>query len=281
MKNNKQIIAVIGGAAIVLGLLLYIALQPSEEQIVRENLYVQQLEADAERYAAQADSLNLVVESLNARIDTVRAQMDSARTDNKILLTTLRRVTNESREYQRLYKEQRALVDRLRDEITRVKAGAATQIERLKTSLDSLNSTLSEQAIRLTRMTNSLKKAEEENRALREKNRALRETLQSVLVYVGTEDGLKQQGYLDTSRRFVRKNYKMTNFPDIDNADIIKVGIGETFRVQGELAALCDRHGKLGKGKEYELGEGRDGQFHITFSDSALAGQRILAVLKN
>lgn len=281
MKNNKQIIAVIGGAAIVLGLLLYVALQPSEEQIVRENLYVQQLEADAERYAAQADSLNLVVESLNARIDTVRAQMDSARTDNKILLTTLRRVTNESREYQRLYKEQRALVDRLRDEITRVKAGAATQIERLKTSLDSLNSTLSEQAIRLTRMTNSLKKAEEENRALREKNRALRETLQSVLVYVGTEDGLKQQGYLDTSRRFVRKNYKMTNFPDIDNADIIKVGIGETFRVQGELAALCDRHGKLGKGKEYELGEGRDGQFHITFSDSALAGQRILAVLKN
>lgn len=281
MKNNKQIIAVIGGAAIVLGLLLYIALQPSEEQIVRENLYVQQLEADAERYAAQADSLNLVVESLNARIDTVRAQMDSARTDNKILLTTLRRVTNESKEYQRLYKEQRALVDRLRDEITRVKAGAATQIDQLKTSLDSLNSTLSEQAIRLTRMTNSLKKAEEENRALREKNRALRETLRSVLVYVGTEDGLKQQGYLDTSRRFVRKNYKMTNFPDIDNADIIKVGIGETFNVQGELAALCDRHGKLGKGKEYELGEGRDGQFHITFSDSALAGQRILAVLKN
>ncbi len=169
MKNNKQIIAVIGGAAVVLGLLLYIALQPSEEEIVRENLYVQQLEADAERYAAQADSLNLLVESLNARIDTVRAQMDSARTDNKILLTTLRRVTNESKEYQRLYKEQRALVSRLRDEITRVKAGAATQIEQLKTSLDSLNSTLSEQAIRLTRMTNSLKKAEEENRALREK----------------------------------------------------------------------------------------------------------------
>ena len=281
MKNNKQIIAVIGGAAVVLGLLLYIALQPSEEEIVRENLYVQQLEADAERYAAQADSLNLLVESLNARIDTVRAQMDSARTDNKILLTTLRRVTNESKEYQRLYKEQRALVSRLRDEITRVKAGAATQIEQLKTSLDSLNSTLSEQAIRLTRMTNSLKKAEEENRALRKKNRALRETLQSVLVYVGTEDGLKQQGYLDTSRRFVRKNYKMTNFPDLDNGDIIKVRIGEPFGVRGELAALCDRHGKLGKGREYELGEGRDGQFLITFSDSALAGQRILAVLKN
>ena len=53
-----------------------------------------------------------------------RAQMDSARTDNKMLLTTLRRVTNESKEYQRLYKEQRTLVDKLRDEITRVKAGA-------------------------------------------------------------------------------------------------------------------------------------------------------------
>ena len=288
VKNNKQIIAVIGGAAVVLGLILYIALQPSEEQIVRENLYVVQLEADAERYAAQADSLSLVVESLNARIDTVRAQMDSARTDNKMLLTTLRRVTNESKEYQRLYKEQRTLVDKLRDEITRVKAGAATQIEQLKTSLDSLNNTLSEQAIRLTRMTNSLKKAEKENRALRQtlaeaqkESEALRETLQSVLVYVGTEDGLKQQGYLNTSRRFIRKNYKMTNFPDLDNSDIVKVGIGETFSVQGKLAALCDRHGKLGKGKEYELSEGQAGQLHIAFSDSALAGQRILAVLKN
>lgn len=274
MKNNKQIIAVIGGAAVILGLLLYIALLPSEEEIVQKNLYVQQLEADAERYSAQADSLNLVVESLNARIDTVRAQMDSARTDNKILLTTLRRVTNESKEYQRLYKEQRTMVDELRAEITRVKADATTQVEQLKTSLDSLQSTLSEQAIRLTRMTVSLQKAHEENRALRE-------TLRSVLVYVGIEDSLKQQGYLDTSRRFVRKNYKMTNFPDLDNSDVIKVGIGEPFRVQGELAALCDRHGKLGKGKEYELQEGRDGQLRITFSDSALAGQRILAVLKN
>ena len=281
MKNNKQIIAVIGGAAVILGLLLYIALLPSEEEIVQKNLYVQQLEADAERYSAQADSLNLVVESLNARIDTVRAQMDSARTDNKMLLTTLRRVTNESKEYQRLYKEQRTMVDELRAEITRVKADAATQVEQLKTSLDSLQSTLSEQAIRLTRMTVSLQKAHEENRALREKNRALRETLRSVLVYVGIEDSLKQQGYLDMSRRFVRKNYKMTNFPDLDNSDVIKVGIGEPFRVQGELAALCDRHGKLGKGKEYELQEGRDGQLRITFSDSALAGQRILAVLKN
>ncbi len=290
MKHNKHIILVIGAAVIVLGLLLYIALLPTDDEIVRESPYVKELEAEADRYETQADSLNAVIHDLNARIDTVRAQMDSARTSNKTLLTSLNRVTNEMKEYQRLYKEQRALSDRLRREIGQIKADrdrATTQVEQLKTSVDSLNNVLSEQTVRLTRMASSLQKAHVENRALRDTLKEahgeieeLQKTLQSVLVYVGIEDTLKQQGYLNTSR-IIRKNYKMANFPDLDNSDIIKVGIGETFTVQGKLAALCDRHGKLGKGKEYELSQAQSGQTLISFSDATLAGQRVLVVLKN
>ena len=102
MQNNKQIILVIGTAAIALALLLYIAFLPSEEEIIQESPYVMQMEEEAQRDAALIDSLDQVVVDLNARIDSVRTQMDSSSTSNKVLLTTLHRVTNEMQEYRRL-----------------------------------------------------------------------------------------------------------------------------------------------------------------------------------
>ena len=275
MENNRRIILVIGGAAVVLAALLYIAFLPESEEVVKENPYVKQLESEVELYAAQVDSMNGVVDNLNTRIDLVRTQMDSARASNKVLLATLHRVTNQMKEYQRLYKEQRSLNDKLRSEITHVTSErdlATTQVTELKTSVDSLNTELYEQTIRLTRMESSLEEALQETEVLRE-------TVNSVLVYIGTEDALKQQGYLNTSR-FIRKSYKITSFPDINSNDVIKVGVGETFTLQGELDELCDRHGKLGKGKEYELSKGQSGQTLVSFSDPMLAGQRILAILK-
>jgi len=275
VENNRRIILVIGGAAVVLATLLYIAFLPESEEVVKENPYVKQLEGEVELYAAQVDSMNAVVDNLNTRIDVVRAQMDSSRASNKILLATLGRVTNQMKEYKRLYTEQRSLNDKLRSEISQVTTErdlATTQVTELKTSVDSLNTELYEQTIRLTRIESSLEEALQETEVLRE-------TVNSVLVYIGTEDALKQQGYLNTSR-FIRKSYKITGFPDINSNGVIKVGVGETFTLQGELAALCDRHGKLGKGKEYELSQGQSGQTLVSFSDPMLAGQRILAILK-
>ena len=279
MENNKRIILVVGGAAVLLAIILYIAFLPEGEQIVKDNPYVKeivdQFEGEAELYAAQVDSLNQVVDDLNSRIDIVRTQMDSARASNKVLLATLHRVTNQMKEYQRLYKEQRTLNDKLRSEIALVKSErdrATTQATELKSSVDSLNTELYEQTIRLTRMESSLEEALQETQDLRE-------TVNSVMVYVGTEEALKQAGYLNTSR-FIRKSFKITNFPDVNSADVIKIGVGETFTLQGKLDALCDRHGKLGKGKEYELSQGQSGQTLVSFSDPMLAGQRILAVLK-
>ena len=284
MQNNKQIILVIGIAAIAVALLLYIAFLPSEEEIIQESPYVMQMEEEAKRDDALIDSLNMVVEGLNVRIDSVRAQMDSTSTSNKVLLTTLHRLTNEMKEYRRLTTTLRG------------------DLENVTASRDSLRNSLFEQTSRLQRVTEALEKAHKESQKLREDLQATQQDLQvtqenlevtkedlkdakeiisSVLVYIGIEDNLKEQGYLHTWRR-IRKNYKIINFPDVDNTDVVKVAIGETITVQGQLAAVCDDHGKLGKDKEYTLSEDKEAKtLTISFSDPLLIGQRILIVLKN
>jgi hypothetical protein len=284
MQNNKQIILVIGIAAIAVALLLYIAFLPSEEEIIQESPYVMQMEEEAKRDDALIDSLNMVVEGLNVRIDSVRAQMDSTSTSNKVLLTTLHRLTNEMKEYRRLT------------------VSLQGDMEMIQAARDSLRNILFEQTNRLQRVTEALEKAHKESQQLRADLQVTQEDLQvtkedlqvtkedlqdaqdiitSVLVYIGTEDNLKEQGYLHTWRR-IRKNYKIINFPDVDNTDVKKVPIGETVTVQGELAAVCDDHGKLGKDKEYALTEDKEAQtLSISFSDPLLVGQRVLIVLKN
>ena len=284
MDNNKQIILVVAIAAIALALLLYIAFLPSEEEIIKESPYVMQIEEEAKHDEAMIDSLNMVVNNLNVRIDSVRTQMDSSRTSNKVLLTTLHRVTNEMKEYRRLT------------------VSLSGDLEMVQATRDSLRNILFEQTNRLQRVTEALEKAHNESQKLRadlqvtqedlkdtkedlqvtkEDLQDAKEIISSVLVYIGTEDNLKEQGYLHTWRR-IRKNYKIINFPDVDNTDIKRVAIGETITVQGRLAAVCDDHGKLGKDKEYALTEDKEAQtLSISFSDPLLVGQRILIVLKN
>lgn len=278
MDNNRKIILAVGAAAAVLAIILYIAFSPSDESAVQKDPLVAQLEKEVELYTAQIDSMNIVVDDLNSRIDVVRTQMDSARASNQVLLASLHRVTNQMKEYQRLYSEQRVLNDRLRDEIAHVRTErdlATTQAVQLKTAVDSLNNELYEQTIRLTRLESSLEQALDEGKDLRR-------TVTSVLVYVGTEDELKQKGYLDTWRpALFSKNYRSTGFPDVTtNPNIRRIPVGETFTFQGKLVALCDRHGRLGKGKEYELSQGPPGQTLLTFTDSMLSGQRLLAVIE-
>ena len=277
MENNRKIVLVVGAAAVILALIIYIALLPEEPTV---DPYVVQLEQEVTQYTAQIDSMNLVVDNLNSRIDVVRTQMDSARASNKVLLASLHRVTNQMKEYQRLYKEQRSLNDKLVTELNQVKSEkekATVQVKQLKTEVDSLNNQMYEQTIRLTRMESSLEEA-------LDREKTLAETVTSVLVYTGTEDDLKQKGYLKTWRQALfSKNYKSTGFPDVttaSNTEVLRIALGETLALQGDLAALCDRHGKLGKGKEYELSKGPPGQTLITFTDDTLMGQRILAVLK-
>ena len=278
MNNNRKIILVVGAAAVVLAIIFYIALLPEEEPTI--DPYVLEVEQAVDRYKGQIDSMNAVVDGLNGRLDVIRTQMDSARASNRLLLASLHRVTNEMKEYRRLYSEQKTLNNKLITELRQVKTEKERtigQVKQLKTEVDSLNDRLYEKTVRLVRLESTLEEA-------MEKEQEWRKTATSVLVYVGTENELKQQGYLKTSR-FFRKSYQSVGFPDVAGAnannDVLRISIGETLALPGDLEGLTDRHGKLGKGEEYEVSKGPPGQTLVTFIDPTLQGQRILAVLKN
>ena len=275
--GKGKIVLIVGAVAVILAIVLYIALTPKKPEV---DPYVVQLEQEVGMYAAQVDSLNSVVDGLNGRLDTIRTQMDSAREANKTLLASLHRVNNELREYQRLYKEQQEINGRLVAEVRQLKEEkeqATAEVRQLKAEVDSINSELYEKTVRLVRLESSLEEAVQ-------KTRAMEATVTSVLVYVGTEDELEKAGYLDAGRGFFRKSFKLIGFPDVLDANnkdaVLRVSIGETLPLQGELDALTDRHGKLDKGKDYEESKGPDGQTLVTFTDSMLQGQRVLAVLK-
>ncbi len=277
--DSKKIILIVGAVTVILAIILLIAFTPEEEKV---DPYVVQLEKEVTTYTAHIDSLNSVVDGLNSRLNNIRAQMDSARAVNRTLIASLHRVTNKMKEFQHLYQEQQSLNKKLVAELRQVKQEkerTTTQAKQLKTEVDSLNSELYEKTVRLVRLESSLEEAVQQTRTMKE-------TVTSVLVYAGTENELKQTGYLKAGRSvFFKKNYRAIGFPDVmdeQNKNAIhRISLGETLALQGELAALADRHGKLSKGEEYEVSKGPPGQTLVTFIDSTLQGQRILAVLKN
>jgi hypothetical protein len=280
--ENRNVLIAVGVGAIVLAVVLVIALVPEEkfeEKVV--DPYVVQLEKDVGMYTSQIDSLNQVVDGLNGRINTLRADMDSARASNQVLLASLRNVTSEMKEYRRLYTEQRSANDRLVAELRTArqeKEQATEQVRSLKTEVDSLSNELYSKSIRLTRLESRLEEAISQARVAEE-------TVTSVLVLAGSQDDLERMGYLKTWRPAIfSRNYRVVGFPEVlqnDGSGLTRVAMGETLTLNGQVEALCDRHGKLDKGKEYELSEGTGGQSIVTFVDESLKGQRILAVLKN
>ena len=276
--ENRKVLAAVGVGAVILAVIFVIALLPDEPEV---DPYVIQLELEVTNYAAQVDSMNNVVDGLNSRINAVRAQMDSARGSNKVLLASLRKVTKEMKEYRLLYSEQKKanakLVAGLK-QARQEKEQATEQVRDLKNEVDSLSTAMYAKTVRLVRLESTLEEALEEKRVLAE-------TATSVLVVDGTEEELKAKGYLKTWRPAIfSKNYRVMDFPDVVEGrgkdEIRRISLGETLALPGELQALCDRHGKLEKGKEYEVSKGAPGQSLITFIDETLQGQRVLAVLK-
>lgn len=273
--ENKNVLIAVGAGAVILAIVFVIALMPSEPEV---DPYVVQLESEVATYTAQIDSMNTVVDGLNGRINTLRTHMDSARASNKVLLASLRKVANEMKEYRRLYGEQKKANERLITELKQVRAEKETATEEMKglrTEVNSLNNALYAKTVRLVRLESSLEEALEEKKALEE-------TATSVLVITGTEDELKEKGYLKTWRAAIfSKNYRVIDYPDVLESNQIKrISLEETLVLAGELQAICDRHGKMEKGKEYEVSKGPDGQSLITFIDDTLQGQRVLAVFK-
>ena len=277
--ERKRIVIAVGFLAALLVILLLTVWKP--DTVPEVDPQVVQLESDIALYSGQIDSLNALVDEMDSRIDAMRAHVDSAKVSNRKLLTSLHRVTSEMKEYQALYRRQKEMNEKLVAELKQMrgeKDAATAAVRDLKIEVDTLNKLLHDKTTRLIRLESSLKEAVEQAQSMQE-------TATSVLVYVGTEDSLKKAGYLKTSRGFtIRKNYRLVGFPDVtdeQSLDTVKrVSIGATVAVPGELAALCDRHGKLSKRKEYRASKGPEGQTMVTFWDSTLMGQRVLAVIR-
>jgi uncharacterized protein YoxC len=281
--NKKNIIIGVGIAAVSLAIIIF-AFLPKTPEV---DPLVLQMEQEISMYTGQVDSLTNVVDGLNNRIDLIRTQLDTAQTSNKTLVSALQRVTGELREYQKLYSEQRELNRKLSTEIQQVRAEkdiavadkekALAQVAVMKSQMDSLNDQLYTKTVRIGRLESNLEVAMKQVEQMKE-------TMNSVLLYVGTEDALKQAGYLKAWRpALFSKDYRIINFPEVSNGDlpngVYRVSLNTSFSLQGALEALADRHGKLDKGKEYDLQQS-NGAFAITFTEPTLRGQPILAVLK-
>jgi uncharacterized protein YoxC len=283
IMNKRTTVISVGIGAVALALIVF-ALFPTAPRV---DPYVVQMEQEIALYTGQVDSMTNVVDGMNDRIDAIRTQLDTARTSNKTLVNALQRVTGELKEYQKLYGEQRELNKKLASEIQQVRADknaaiadkviALAQVDLMRTQMDSVNSELYTKTIRIGRLESNLETA------LNQVD-ALKETMVSILVYAGTEDDLKKAGYLKAWRpALFSKDYRILNFPEMSNsalaATVQQVALNSPLTLSGELEALADRHGKLEKGKEFEI-QKADGQFQITFIEPTLRGQRILAVLK-
>ena len=283
---KKNILLIVGLAAIFIAIVFYIAIQPRAPKV---DPYVLQLEGEVAIYTSHIDSLNTVVDGLNGRLNTIRTKMDSAQVANRTLLASLQKVSHEMKEYRGLYRKQQALNKKLVKELSHVKSEmaeervekerATREVRGLKAEVDSLNNEIFEQTIRLVRLEQNLEESMKETASIKD-------AVTSVLVFVGTEKSLKEAGYLKAGRSvFFKKNYKAIGFPDISDEKgkdaVLRIPVGVKLALMGEVAAIADRHGKLDKGKEYHLQKIEGGQSLVTFVDSTLQGQRVLAVLKN
>ena len=245
-------------------------------------------------HKAQIDSLKVMITkldtNLNARIDTVidtvRTRGNSVAKSIATLQDTLAAVIQKMKKFDSFHIESdsfhiehdrklRGKIDTLGAKIEGIDDSVASEVVKLSKSVDSLNFAFHAHTKASTQMDSSLKGAV---RDIREQ----RDIMLSVRVFVGTEEALKNSGYLTTSRFMLlfRKNYKIKQFPDIKNGKAITVHIGRTFRVKGKLVALCGYQGKLRKGKDYIVIEGQEGQTSVVLSRSMIPSTHILAVLK-
>ncbi len=216
-----------------------------------------QLGNNLQGQAEQVKSLGLEVKKAFTNLDSnLKVERRAAEARQETFLKNInQQVTETGTEILKLYKEQSALDS----------AATMKRLDLMKKLVNHIDSLSQNQ-----RTDSSTKKSSE-------KNKEQDEIPHSVFVYIGKEKTLIQQGYLETSRR-IRKSYKIIDFPD---KDIMKVGIGEFFTVKDTIAALCDYHGKLSKGKDYAAVKKENSDTILISFRNSMLGQRILVVLKD
>ena len=98
---------------------------------------------------------------------------------------------------------------------------------------------------------------------------------------VGTEERLKEDGFLKTDRRFFGRKYKMVTKPKVDDPQVKIVSIGERLALKPgqELKVLIGLSGELKKGSDYQVEKSQDTTF-VTFTNNILSEEAVLAVVE-
>ena len=180
------------------------------------------------------------------------------------------------KEYQKLYNEQSALNNKLEKQLEQADEVNLAQEEELK----KLRAALAEKDAESIDLANYNNRILTSLEASKNREQEAIETISKVFAYIGTEDELKNDGYLEVKQKTIfHNNYKLIGFPDEMDNRVIKAVVGGGIIVNGEVDFLADRHGKLRKDREYGL-EKDGNSVKLTFTESTLEGQRILVVLK-
>ena len=220
-----------------------------------------------EESSARVDSLEYEVGSSQAQLVTLKAQLDSLSKFEKLLQEKNKQLHLEVRKYRAIAEKRRRLnveLERAISLLQEEKEADATKIDRLIIESDSLTAALREQRDVTMQLSQELDEAKS-----------------AVRVVVGTENRLKEDGFLETGRRFFRKGYKLVQKPGHDDYKVKILSIGEPLVLNPgqKLKELIGRTGKLKKGQDYTLGVS-GGATSITIVNDILRGEAVLVVVE-
>ena len=266
---------------LLLGLFLsLLSCGPSEEELM-----LAQFQTDLEIANSAIDSLNYTVESSNLLIDEMRAQVDSTQHVNDKLLESVQKLSREVRQWRQLANEYQQNNKKITAEIERLKVEKQADrqaIAQLRSQADSLGGELLDAHTSIRRQSDHIREMEVDLAKAQDEVDELRRGKTSVNLYVATEQFLKENGYLETSRPFgsaFRKSFKLVKKLDPTDPAVRLVAVGESVALDGKLNSMVDRFGKLKKGNDFKL-QKEEGQETVTFVNEMLGGVDVLAVIK-
>ena len=228
--------------------------------------------------------------ALEAMSDSLSKFGDLLLVKNNQLREEVEKTKQEADKYRRDSERLQEEVGQLQEEIDQLQEDKRTneqEIRRLAVEIDSI----SVDRDRLIGVNQDLKNKLNE---IKETLDAVHRIQNSVRLLVGTEDLLKSNRFLETSRNAsLRKQYKLVKKLEGDDSRVKIVPLNQQLDLTPnsvpealvnrsgnlKLKALVDRHGKLKEGRDYIVDKNK-GTTIITFINRVLEGTDVLAVVE-
>ncbi len=245
-----------------------------ESEVERQQRVIAQKEASI-------DSLQTEVGSAQTELVTLKTQLDSLTKFEMLLQEKNQQLQKEVKKYRAIAEQRRRKNEELQAAIAELeeqKVADAAKIDRLITESDSLTVALRDQRDVAMKLSKDLDTAQQN---IERTEAELDLAKNAVRVVVGTEDGLKADGFLETGRRFFRKGYKLVQKPGHKDMKVKYFAIGERLTLERgkKLKELIGRSGKLKKDKDYTVSLSAEGT-HVTLVNDLLKGEAVLVVIK-